>query len=220
MSRGAALSFSYAWPRSTVMNRLITRRLWSRGSGAIFLMLLGLIIGGCANDKTAILGRWEQTGCENSSGRYLGMTASRWYEIEFLKGDTVILDNDSSWNYSFPQNGYLNIGGNMGATYQYEITRDSLTLREGEDHCVFQRIESAASHQVADQARSYGCCSILLAAGAAGVYFIKRRGGQRETTPASVVTPTPPVPQAFCMHCGQPVQAGSKFCLHCGKPLS
>jgi hypothetical protein len=185
----------------------------------IFLLLLGLIVGGCGNDKTAILGRWEQTGCENKSGRFLGMTAANWDEVEFLKGDTVILKNNGSWAYSFPQNGYLNIGGNMGETYQYEIKRDSLTLREGEDHCVFQRIGSAAASGGGPSALLW-VLLILLAAGAAGVYFIKRRGGQRETTPASAVTPTPPVPQAFCMHCGQPVQAGSKFCLHCGKPLS
>jgi hypothetical protein len=57
---------------------------------------------------------------------------------------------------------------------------------------------------------------ILLAAGAASVYFLMRRGSQRQTAPAGAASPVAP---AFCMHCGQPVQAGHKFCQHCGKPL-
>jgi len=61
---------------------------------------------------------------------------------------------------------------------------------------------------------------ILLAAGAAILYLLRRRASQRQTAPAGATSPVTPVPQAFCMHCGQPVQAGSKFCLHCGKPLS
>lgn len=60
---------------------------------------------------------------------------------------------------------------------------------------------------------------ILLAAGAAIVYFVMRRGSQRQKAPAGAMSPAAPVPQAFCMHCGQPVQAGYKFCQHCGKPL-
>lgn len=40
---------------------------------------------------------------------------------------------------------------------------------------------------------------------------------------APPATPSPPARMAnsvFCMHCGQPVQAGSKFCQYCGKALS
>jgi|GEM_PF-1813460 len=60
----------------------------------------------------------------------------------------------------------------------------------------------------------------LLAAGAASVYFIMRRRSQRKAAPAGATSPATPVRQAFCMHCGRPVQAGSRFCMHCGKPLS
>ena len=61
---------------------------------------------------------------------------------------------------------------------------------------------------------------ILLAAGAAGVYFFLRRGSQEKAVPAGTVSPARSASPAFCMHCGKPLQAGSKFCLHCGKPLS
>ncbi len=61
---------------------------------------------------------------------------------------------------------------------------------------------------------------ILLAAAAAGIYFIYRRGSQQKTTPADTMSSARSASPAFCMHCGQPVQTGSKFCLHCGKLLS
>lgn len=61
---------------------------------------------------------------------------------------------------------------------------------------------------------------ILLAAGIVLVYLLRRRGSQRQAAPAGATSPAAPGPQAFCMHCGQPVQAGSKFCQHCGKALS
>lgn len=182
------------------------------------LALSALALSGCGSDKTAILGKWTQAGCENKSGRYLGMTASGWHEIEFLKGDTVILENNGSWNYSFPQSGYLNIGGNMGVTYQYEIKGNSLTMREGDDSCVFQRMGSSAT-QTAGSGTLLWALLVLLAAGAAIVYFLVRRGGRRKTAPAGTASPERPVQQAFCMHCGQPIQAGSRFCQHCGKPL-
>jgi len=60
---------------------------------------------------------------------------------------------------------------------------------------------------------------IPLAAGAAIVYFLMRRGSQRQPAPVGAAPPAAPVAPAFCMHCGQPVQAGHKFCQHCGKPL-
>lgn len=59
----------------------------------------------------------------------------------------------------------------------------------------------------------------LLAAGAAIAYFLMRRGSQRKTAPADTASAGRSVQQAFCMHCGQPIQAGSRFCQHCGKPL-
>jgi len=219
MNRGTSLSLSSVCMKSAAMKRLSTRRQWSRVSGVVLLMLWGLIIGGCANNKTAILGRWEQTGCDNKSGRFLGMTASGWAEIEFLKGDTVILKNNGSWTYSFPQAGFLNIGGNMGVTYQYETKGDLLTLREDEDYCVFRRVGSAASSGGGSNVLLW-VLLILLAVGSAVVYLFVRRGSQQRAAPPGTASPAPPTPQAFCMHCGQPVQAGSRFCLHCGKPLS
>lgn len=201
------------------MKPLITRYYEGRITDLIILALLVLALIGCTNDKTAILGRWEQTGCDNKSGRFLGMTASGWYEIEFLKGDTVILKNNGSWTYSFPQAGFLNIGGNMGETYQYEIKRDSLTLREGEDYCVFQRVGSNTSSNGGSDALLW-VLLILLAASVAIVSLVMRRRSQRKTVPAGAMSPAAPGPQAFCLHCGQPVQAGSRFCMHCGEPLS
>lgn len=201
------------------MKPFIIRYCRGRMIDVIILALLVLALGGCGNGKTAILGRWEQTGCDNKSGRFLGMTASGWYEIEFLKGDTVILKNNGSWTYSFPQTGFLNIGGNMGETYRYEIKGTSLTLREGEDFCVFQRIGGVASSGSGANALLW-VLLILAAAGSAIVYLLVRRGSQRRAVPSGTASPAPPIPQAFCMHCGQPVQAGSRFCLHCGKPLS
>lgn len=202
-----------------MMKRLLTRHHGVQSLHVVFLLLVVLALGGCGNSKTAILGRWEQTGCDNKSGRFLGMTASGWYEIEFLKGDTVILKNNGSWTYSFPQTGFLNIGGNMGETYQYEIKGNSLTLREGEDFCVFQRIGGVASSGRGADALLW-VLLILVAAGSAIVYLLVRRGSQRRAVPSGTASLAPPIPQAFCMHCGQPVQAGSRFCLHCGKPLS
>ena len=46
------------------MKRLITRHYRCRMAGMIILTLLGFALGGCGNDKAAILGKWEQTGCE------------------------------------------------------------------------------------------------------------------------------------------------------------
>ncbi len=71
-----------------------------------------------------------------------------------------------------------------------------------------------------DASRILWALLILLAAGAAILYFFLRRASQRKATPAGVTSSVTPVRQAFCMHCGQPVQAGSRFCMHCGKPLS
>ena len=148
------------------------------------------------------------------------MTAAHWDEVEFLKGDTVILENNGSWTYSFPQAGYLNIGGNMGETFKYEIEQGHV------DGCV--KAMSIVTYRRLSGASSIGIgitellllLPVLLVAGAAGVYFIMRRGSQRRVAPAGTASPARSVPPAFCMHCGQPVQAGSKFCLHCGKPLS
>ncbi len=201
------------------MKPLITRYYRGRMTDVIILALLVLALSGCVNNKTAILGRWEQTGCDNKSGRFLGMTASGWAEIEFLKGDTVILKNNGSWTYSFPQAGFLNIGGNMGVTYQYEIKGNLLTLREDEDYCVFRRVGSSASSGGGSNVLLW-VLLILLAVGSAVVYLLARRGSQQRAASPGTASPAPPTPQAFCMHCGQPVQAGSRFCMHCGKPLS
>lgn len=202
------------------MKPLITRYYRGRMTDVIILALLVFALSGCTNDKTAILGRWEQTGCEYKSERSMRLT-SYMDEMEFLKGDIVILRNSLPWSYSFPQDGWLNIGEKTGGgeTYQYEITKDSLTLRQGEDYCVYQRMGSAATAAAWPGALAWALI-ILLAAGVAGVLIIRRRGKPQGAAPAGDAAPARPVAQAFCMHCGQPVQAGSRFCLHCGKSLS
>lgn len=96
-----------------MMKRLLTCHHGLQSLHVVFLLLIVFALSGCANNRTAILGRWEQTGCDNKSERSMRLT-SYMDEMEFLKGDIVVLRNSLPWSYSFPQNGWLNIGEETG----------------------------------------------------------------------------------------------------------
>lgn len=65
---------------------------------------------------------------------------------------------------------------------------------------------------------------LLLAAVAAAVAVVLlvlfSLGRRRAAAPRGAHVAASRAAPAFCMHCGQPVQPGSRFCMHCGKPLS
>ena len=83
--------------------------------------------------SASIVGKWEQT--------YGNSLCSNWRTVEFLKGNIVILGNSGSWTYSFPQDGYLNVGGNMGETYMYEVGKDTLRLHRDDGYCDYVRLK-------------------------------------------------------------------------------
>ena len=58
---------------------------------------------------------------------------------------------------------------------------------------------------------------LMLSILVAGGYFAYRRGYLRMGGGA---TAAPGSSGSFCLHCGQPIQAGARFCMSCGKELT
>jgi len=142
-----------------------------------------------------------------------------WMEFFEDGGYTDSWGNTRTW--SMVSSNRLKLVRGFGAgtfLYDVKITGNRLEITdEYGNSAVGTRV---SSYETQNSGRSTGgplwVLLIPLAAGAAIVYFLVRRRSQRPIAPADAAAPVAP---AFCMHCGQPVQAGHKFCQHCGKPL-
>lgn len=86
----------------------------------------------------------------------------------------------------------------------------------------FRVVEGGAGSQPSGSEISFPRWLLLVALAAAvavvlGFFLLSRR---RAAAPRGARVAASRAALAFCMHCGQPVQPGSRFCMHCGKPLS
>jgi hypothetical protein len=178
-----------------------------------FFFLVLVLVGGCGA-KSSVVGRWQFQ-------RVNGSWDYDW--IEFFKdgGCTDSWGNSRTWTMTSPNRLKLVAGFGAG-TYLYEvkITGDKMVITDEYGNSAMGTRLSGASSSRDAPGWLLWVVLILLAAGAVAAYLVYRRGRRRTTGPDYTAPKARSPSPSFCMHCGQPVQAGSKFCLHCGKALS
>lgn len=173
------------------------------------------LLGGCGA-KNSIVGRWQFQSVK-------GSWDYQWMEF-FADGScTDSWGNSRTWNM-VSSNRLKLVAGFGAGTYLYDvkITGDKLEITdEYGNRAIGTRVGGATSSGRSVSRDDFPwALLILLAAGAMVIVLLVRRRSRLKTAPAGATSPAAPSPQAFCMHCGQPVQPGSRFCMHCGKPLS
>lgn len=176
-----------------------------------FVLLVPVLLGACGA-KSTIVGRWQFQTVKGS-----------WdYDwMEFFEDGSYTDDWGNSRTWAMVSNNRLKLDAGMAGTNLYDVkiagNRMEITDKYG-NSAIGMRV-SGISPSDSKTSGIVWMLLILLVAGAASIYFIYRRGSQRKAVAADITSLAHSASPAFCMHCGQPVQAGYKFCQHCGKPL-
>jgi hypothetical protein len=91
------------------------------------LFVLSILLTACSSPESALIGRWEEIGYEENV-------------LEFFKDGTVLW-GDMTLNYRILDKERIRIdSGYLSFTLDYSVTRNSLTISDGEDPSHFRRI--------------------------------------------------------------------------------